>query len=66
MLDLFKPYQRIDENCLATDVAIREGRKKQVDIAQIKEIVRLTLDSIAARQASNPKGVRELIKRHRK
>jgi hypothetical protein len=33
-------------NQLAIEVARREGKKKSVDIAQIKEIIRITFDIV--------------------
>ena len=39
--------KRINLNQLAVDVARKEGKKKQVDIAQIKEVMSVTLDELA-------------------
>jgi len=57
---------RIDENDLATAACNREGGKKQVDIAQTKDITKAVLDELADEWGrGNEAGVVELITRHK-
>lgn len=53
----------INENELAVEISKQEGKKVPVDIAQIKEILRITLDRLACLQAS---AVLALIEKHAK
>jgi len=59
-----KKKHRIDENELARAIAIREGKKEQVNIAQIKEVLKIALDILGEEFEGNPKGVIELLRRH--
>lgn len=52
---------KINENNLAKTIALREGGKTQVSIAQVKEVQRLLLEQLATHPASE---VMELVERH--
>lgn len=58
------PYRRIDENALAVQITARESGARQVDIAQTKEQLAITLDLLHDIRRDNPKGFRKLIDRH--
>jgi hypothetical protein len=45
--NIFGQPKRIDLNKLAKTITIREGKKKSVDIAQVKEILSITLDELS-------------------
>lgn len=51
----------INENDLAKAIAEREGLKVQVDIAQIKEVLRVTLDILGEKA---PSEVLRLVEKH--
>ncbi len=51
----------IDQNDLAQRIAQREGLKKQVDIAQIKEVLRVTLEELSMER---PSEALALIEKH--
>lgn len=48
MTEKYTKEGRISEQWLAEEIAKAEGLKKQVDIAQIKEILRVTLELLAS------------------
>jgi len=54
---------KINKNLMAEEISAFEGKKKQVDIAQIKEVLKITL-SILGRHwnSGNEEGVIKLIK----
>ena len=43
---------KLNENTLARQIAEREGKKQEVNIAQIKEVLRITLEELARVPAS--------------
>lgn len=43
---------KLNENVLANTIASREGKKVQVNVAQIKEVLRITLEELARVPAS--------------
>jgi len=53
---------KINENKLAKEVALREGLKKELSIAQIKEVIKITLDTLAYYHTSLE--ILHLIKKH--
>jgi hypothetical protein len=53
----------IDQNELAECIAAHEGKREQVNIAQIKEVLRVTLELLARLPASQ---VMELVESHLK
>ncbi|MFQ5788523.1 MAG: hypothetical protein ACE5H1_11155 [Thermodesulfobacteriota bacterium] len=53
---------KINENTLAKDVADREGGAQKVNLAQIKEIVKCTLDELA--ENYQPSEVMALVEKH--
>ena len=53
---------RINQHALARRVAQREGKKVQVNIAQIAEVQRVTFQELAR---AKPSDVLELIERHK-
>ena len=56
---------KINENRLAEKVASAEGLKQSLSIAQVKEVVRITLNEIGREwYVGNEPGVIELIKKH--
>lgn len=54
---------KINENTLARDICAAEGGKVSVSIGQVKEILKLTLNELAA---GDPYEVMALIRKHRK
>jgi len=52
---------KINENKLAKEIALHEGKEVGVNIAQIKEIMKITLELLALYPAS---AVMELIEKH--
>ena len=54
---------KINENELATKITLIEGKKKNIDEAQVKEILKITLDELANR---NIMSVWRLLRKHRK
>lgn len=58
-----KRKRRIDEHALALDVVMREGKKKSLDIAQVKEVLSITLRLLGGQWRQNPKCVVERLKR---
>ena len=65
MLLSFKRKITIDENELAQDVVAVEGKRRAVDIGQAKELQKILLDTLAIHWLANPRGVVELLKKHR-
>ena len=59
-----KSCKLVDENKLAQNVAIAEGGKVSLTIAQVKEVQRLVLENLATEWSHNPRGVVALIKKH--
>lgn len=56
---------KINENRLAEKVASAEGLKQSLSIAQIKEVVKLTLNALGREWAAgNAAGVVELVEKH--
>lgn len=56
---------KINQNTLAKQIAENEGLKEALTIAQIKEVIRLTLRQLADEWAEeNEEGVITLIKSH--
>jgi len=55
--------RKINMNKVAKLVSEWEGKKKEVDIAQIKEVVSIFLDILADEWQDNAAGVVELITR---
>ena len=53
---------RINENKLARHVALREGLRQSVSIAQVKEVLRHALDILASDYP--PSAVLALLERH--
>lgn len=43
---------KLNENVLANTIASREGKKQEVNVAQIKEVLRITLEELARVPAS--------------
>jgi hypothetical protein len=43
---------RVNENTLARTISEREGKKQEVSIAQVKEVLRITLEELARLPAS--------------
>lgn len=52
----------IDENVLATRISAHEAGAKEVNIAQIKEILKITLDLLSQEQ---PGDIVELLEKHK-
>ena len=63
MLLTLKLKRRINLNQFAVEISRREGGRKQVDIAQIKEVLRHTLALLGEEWSANPRGVVELLER---
>jgi len=59
----FKRKRMINLNKLAVRISRLEGGKKQVDIAQIKEVLKHTLATLGGMYDHNPKGVVALLER---
>lgn len=51
----------VNLNDLAVVISQKEGGAVQANIAQIKEILRITLEELRKQGRSNPKGVADLI-----
>ena len=51
----------INQNELAEEIAKREGLKESVNIAEIKEILRITLEILCEKFKENPDEVINLI-----
>jgi hypothetical protein len=47
MTDHYNDDETINENWLAEEIAKEEGGEEEVDIAQIKEVLRITLELLA-------------------
>jgi hypothetical protein len=43
---------KLNENSLASTIANREGKKQEVNVAQIKEVLKITLEELARVPAS--------------
>ena len=56
-----RPYSRINLATLAVEITKREGGKRQVDIAQASEVLRVTLEILAEHAIENPAGYSELM-----
>jgi len=59
-----KPAVRIDEHMLSVRISEVEGGKRELSIAQIKEVQKVLLDLLAAEWKSNPCGVVALLGMH--
>ena len=55
---------KINENALAKEIAIREGGKTEVNIAQIKEVLRNTLDILGNSDNFKMSEVIALLEKH--
>lgn len=60
-----KAKRYVNENDLAVEIARKEGGKVNQNIGQIKEVSALTLDWLGAEFQTNPRGVFELLRRHK-
>jgi hypothetical protein len=60
---LFGAPKPINEHTLALNVAALEGGANEMNIADVKECIKHTLDELAK---ESPKAVRALLKKHRK
>lgn len=58
--------RRISEHNLARRITAREGLRESLSIAQVKEVLRITLDELAVELDYNTAGVLDLIAKHRK
>lgn len=54
--------KRINENELAKDITLIEGKHMPVSIAQVKEILKIALERLSSFKASQ---VMELVERHK-
>lgn len=54
--------ERINQNELARIITLSEGKRESVSIAQVKEVIKLTLDKLATYP---DEVILELIERHR-
>jgi Fic family protein len=60
-------YKNINEHELAIKISELEGKKSAVNIAQIKEILNITLQELGKELSTgNKRGIIELIKRNQK
>jgi len=66
MTDKFNQDGSINENWLAEQITSREEGLKEVDIAQVKEILKVTLDILAELRESNSINFNALIEKHKK
>lgn len=71
MTDKLNQDGSINENWLAEEITSREAGLKEIDIAQVKEVLRVTLDILAELrdEFAEDKGVNtfdELIEKHKK
>lgn len=55
---------RINLNDLARTITLREGRKQEVSIAQVKEVLRITLEELGDRLMVDPASVVGLLQRY--
>jgi len=53
----------ISEEWLAEEITKAEGKKESVNIAQVKEVLRITLDILASIKEDD---VSQLLKKHRR
>ncbi len=60
--------KRINQNDMAKEIALAEGRKHELSIAQIKEVMRLVFRELAIEGLGhgNMSGVMDLLERHDK
>ena len=66
MILSLKKNRSIDENLLATRITNVEGRKVEVNIAQVKEVQRVLLELLCVEWRTNPHGVAALLEKHAK
>jgi len=71
MTDKLNQDGSINENWLAEEITSREAGLKEIDIAEVKEVLRVTLDILAELrdEFAEDKGVNtfdELIEKHKK
>ena len=64
--DKFNQDGSINENWLAEEITSREEGLKEVDIAQVKECLKVTLDILAEIRESNIINLNALIEKHGK
>jgi len=65
MTDKFNQDGSVNENWLAEQITSREEGLKEVDIAQVKEILKVTLDILAEIRESNSINFNALIEKHK-
>ena len=71
MTDKFNQVGSINENWLAEEITSREAGLKEIDIAQVREILKITLDILAELSIEGDEEVAgrvrviELLKKHR-
>jgi len=58
-----KPNRPVSFHALAKEITAREAGKREVDIAQVSEILSLTLDLLAETMLKNPHGVAHLLRK---
>ena len=66
MTDKFNQDGSINENWLAEEITSREAGLKEIDIAQVKECLKVTLDILAEIRESNSINFNALIEKHGK
>lgn len=54
---------RINLNSLAKEITLKEGKKRELNIGDVKEVLRLTLESLSN---YSDEDIIKLIKRYRK
>lgn len=65
MTDRYSQDGSINENWLAEEITSREKGLKEIDIAQVKEILRNTLDILAEIKESDSDKFDALIEKHK-
>ena len=65
MTDKLNQDGSINENWLAEEITSREEGLKEVDIAQVKEVLKVTLDILAEIRESNSINFNALIEKHK-
>lgn len=64
MTDKYNQDGNISEQWLAEQITQKEAGVEEVNIAQTKEILKITLEILHALQQEEPKKLDELLRRH--
>lgn len=65
MADKYNQDGSISQQWIAEEITAKEGKEVEVDIGQVKEVLKITLDILAELRDTDTDKFNELISKHR-